>query len=142
MVTPEGIAFEGDVQELLVTGVGGGAGFMARHAPLVADLRMGHVKVQLPDGSWREWATTEGFASVHDSNGLVVVEEAIAFDAIDEALAREILSEAETEVARAEQQAGEEAEDVYRADVVKAERARAWGEHLLAIASGRTAGSH
>jgi ATP synthase F1 epsilon subunit len=137
VVTPDGVAFDGPVQQLLVTGVGGGAGFMDRHTPLVADLKLGTVKVHLEDDSWKEWATTEGFSSVHDSTGLVVVEEAIAFEDITSELAAEVIAEAEAEVARAEEQKDSEDEDVYKADLAKAAKTMAWGAHLQTIVAER-----
>ena len=47
VVTPEGVAFDGLVQQIEVTSTAGGLGILARRAPVVADLKMGHVRAQL-----------------------------------------------------------------------------------------------
>ena len=41
LVTPEGVAYEGEADMLIVPGDAGEIGFPARHAPLVAMLRAG-----------------------------------------------------------------------------------------------------
>ena len=43
VVTPEGTAFEGEAQMLVVPGADGEIGVLARHAPLVAMLKAGKV---------------------------------------------------------------------------------------------------
>ena len=149
IVTPDGVAFEGDVQMTLVTGVGGDMGALASHAPLVGDLRMGSVKVQLPDDSWKVWASREGFVKVHDSSALVLVEDAVATDAITEEMARQVIERGETELAKATEQSAaaekredekyreiESDEDIdpYQADIRTAEARVAWGNHLLELA--------
>ena len=57
VVTPEGPAFEGEAEMLIVPGAAGEIGVLARHAPLVAMLRAGSTRVHLGDGEVREFAT-------------------------------------------------------------------------------------
>ena len=45
LVTPEGAAFEGEVEMLVVPGADGEIGVLARHAPLVALLKAGSTRV-------------------------------------------------------------------------------------------------
>jgi F-type H+-transporting ATPase subunit epsilon len=123
VVTPEGVLFEGEVRELEVTSVSGGLGILARRAPVVADLKLGQVRAELEDGTWRTWATEEGFVQASDSTATVVVEEAIALEEIDTAAAQELVSEG-----RAKLESGSD-----DADARAAEREIAWGEHLLAF---------
>ena len=121
VVTPEGVLFEGDVRELEVTSVSGGLGILARRAPIVADLRLGHVRAELEDGTWKTWATEEGFAQASDSTATVVVEDAIALEDIDDAAAAELVSEGKAKL----DAAGDD-----EADARSARREIAWGEHL------------
>ena len=46
LVTPDGAAFEGEVEMLVVPGEAGEIGVLARHAPLVAMLKAGSTRVQ------------------------------------------------------------------------------------------------
>ena len=46
LVTPEGAAFEGDAEMLVVPGAAGEIGVLARHAPLIATLKAGATRVQ------------------------------------------------------------------------------------------------
>lgn len=121
VVTPEGVLFEGEVRELEVTSVSGGLGILARRSPIVADLKLGHVRAELEDGTWLTWATEEGFAQASDSTATVVVEEAIALADVDPAAAAELVSEGR---ARLDAAGGDQNEE--RA----ARREIAWGEHL------------
>src|SRR5918912_1332969 len=47
LVTPEGPAFEGEVEMLIVPGQDGEIGILARHAPLVATLKAGGTRVHI-----------------------------------------------------------------------------------------------
>src|SRR6266571_3026241 len=50
VVTPEGPAFEGEAEMLIVPGAAGEIGVLARHAPLVAMLKAGSTRVHLAAG--------------------------------------------------------------------------------------------
>ena len=50
LVTPEGPAFEGESEMLIVPGAAGEIGVLARHAPLVAMLRAGSTRVHVHEG--------------------------------------------------------------------------------------------
>lgn len=140
LVTPEGVLFDGDAQLLIVTGTGGNIGFYARHAPLVADLRVGSCRIQLEDDSWLAWATSEGFAMVHDSTGRVLVEEAIAIDDINIAEVDEMIAHHANRI----ETSGQGEHDIYSSDRNAAAKAIAWGEHLKRLHaehSGSTVGA-
>ena len=124
VVTPEGVLFDGMVRELDVTAEGGSFGILARRAPVVADLKLGHVRAELEDGTWVTWVTEEGFAQASNSTATVVVEEAVSADAIDRTAAQELISEGKAKL----DAAGDD-----EADVRAAKREIAWGEHLLAF---------
>lgn len=130
IVTPEGVLFDDPVQQLTVTGVGGQIGMLARHAPIVAHLKTGHASVQLEDGTWRTWATREGFAKVHDSTGLVIVEDAGDVEEIDLDDVTLMIDEAKVELERVSTQGDDE---IFRADAEAAQQTIEWGEHLRAL---------
>jgi F-type H+-transporting ATPase subunit epsilon len=55
VVTPEGSVFEGEAQMLIVPGAAGEIGVLARHAPLVAMLKAGEIRVKA-NGEWQSYA--------------------------------------------------------------------------------------
>jgi F-type H+-transporting ATPase subunit epsilon len=63
IVTPDGLAFEGQVEELVVRTTGGDIGICAKHADLVAALGMGRATV-VQDGKKRYAACIGGMVSV------------------------------------------------------------------------------
>src|SRR6201981_460604 len=109
VVTPEGPAFEGDAEMVIVPGASGEIGVLARHAPLVAMLRAGSTRVHAGDGEVKEFATGPGFFQVLENRAIALVDDAVAAGDIDEARARRQLEEAQQELARVE--AGESSAD-------------------------------
>jgi F-type H+-transporting ATPase subunit epsilon len=113
LVTPEGAAFEGEAEMLVVPGAAGEIGVLARHAPLVAMLKAGSTRVYLRrDGEVREFATGAGFFKVEQDRALALVDDAVDAKEIDEARARAQLEEAQRELERVE--AGESDADRWR----------------------------
>ncbi len=100
VVTPEGPAFEGEAEMLIVPGAAGEIGVLARHAPLVAMLRAGSTRVHVGDGEVKEFATGPGFFQVLENRAIALVDDAIAAGDIDEERARRQLEEAQVELAR------------------------------------------
>jgi F-type H+-transporting ATPase subunit epsilon len=100
VVTPEGPAFEGEAEMLIVPGAAGEIGVLARHAPLVAMLQAGSTRVHLGDGEVREFATGPGFFQVLENRAIALVDDAVASGDIDEARARSQLEEAQAELER------------------------------------------
>jgi F-type H+-transporting ATPase subunit epsilon len=113
LVTPEGAAFEGEAEMLVVPGAAGEIGVLARHAPLVAMLKAGSTRIYLRrDGEVREFATGAGFFKVEQDRALALVDDAVDAKEIDEARAREQLEEARRELERLD--AGESEADRWR----------------------------
>jgi F-type H+-transporting ATPase subunit epsilon len=113
LVTPEGAAFEGEAEMLVVPGAAGEIGVLARHAPLVAMLKAGSTRVYLRrDGEVREFATGAGFFKVEQDRALALVDDAVDAKEIDEVRARQQLEEAQRELERVE--AGESDADRWR----------------------------
>src|SRR5207253_10558901 len=76
VVTPEGAAFDGDAEMLIVPGAAGEIGVLARHAPLVAMLNAGSTRVHLGDGEIHEFATGPGFFQVLEDRAIALVDDA------------------------------------------------------------------
>src|SRR5881394_3584614 len=87
VVTPEGPAFEGDAEMLIVPGAAGEIGVLARHAPLVAMLKAGSTRVHLGDGEVREFATGPGFFQVLEDRAIALVDDAVVAAELDDAQA-------------------------------------------------------
>jgi F-type H+-transporting ATPase subunit epsilon len=108
LVTPDGAAFEGEVEMVIVPGADGEIGVLARHAPLVAMLRAGETRVKA-GGDWSWFATGPGFFKVQQDRAIALVDDAAAADDIDVEAARR-----EVEQLQAELQRAAEDEDVDR----------------------------
>jgi F-type H+-transporting ATPase subunit epsilon len=100
VVTPEGAAFEGEAEMLIVPGAAGEIGVLARHAPLVAMLKAGSTRVHLGDGEVREFATGPGFFQVLEDRAIALVDDAVGAGEIDDARAQQQLDDAQAELAR------------------------------------------
>ena len=101
LVTPDGAAFEGDAEMLIVPGAAGEIGVLARHAPLVAMLKAGSTRVHIRrDDDVHEFATGPGFFKVEQDRALALVDDAVEAREIDDARAREQLEAAQAELAR------------------------------------------
>jgi F-type H+-transporting ATPase subunit epsilon len=109
VVTPEGAAFEGDAEMLIVPGAAGEIGVLARHAPLVAMLKAGSTRVHLDDGEVREYATGPGFFQVLEDRAIALVDDAVLASEVDDERAQRQLDEAQAELERVE--AGESTAD-------------------------------
>ena len=103
LVTPEGPAFEGEVEMLIVPGAAGEIGILARHAPLVATLKAGGTRVHIRrDEEVREFATGAGFFKVEQDRALALVDDAVDARHIDRERAQQQLEEAQAELERIE----------------------------------------
>ncbi len=100
LVTPEGPAFEGEAEMLVVPGAAGDIGVLARHAPLIATLRAGSTRVYLDRAAndVREFATGPGFFQVQQDRAIALVDDAVLAREIDDARAREQLETAQREL--------------------------------------------
>jgi len=98
LVTPEGAAYEGDAEMLIVPGAAGEIGVLARHAPIVAMLKAGSTRVHLGGGEVREFATGPGFFQMLEDRAIALVDDAIAAGEIDDARARQQLEDAQAEL--------------------------------------------
>jgi len=132
VVTPEGAAFEGDAEMLIVPGAAGEIGVLARHAPLVATLKAGSTRVHLGGNEILEFATGPGFFKVELDRALALVDDAVNVREIDDQRARSQLETAKAELEKVE--AGESTADRWQL-----EQRIKHAENQLSV-SGRTTG--
>ena len=100
LVTPDGPAFEGEAEMLIVPGAAGEIGILARHAPLIATLKAGSTRVYLNMDAEevREYATGPGFFKVELDRAIALVDDAVLANEIDDARARQQLEDAQREL--------------------------------------------
>ena len=132
LVTPEGDAFRGDAEMLIVPGAAGEIGVLARHAPLVATLKAGSTRIHLGANEVLEFATGPGFFQVQLDRAIALVDHAVDVKQIDDDRAREQLESAKAELERVD--AGESTADRWQL-----EQRIIHAENQLAV-SGRTTG--
>jgi F-type H+-transporting ATPase subunit epsilon len=102
LVTPEGPAYEGDAEMIVVPGQAGEIGVLARHAPLIATLKAGSTRVYLDRQAddVREFATGPGFFQVLEDKAIALVDDAVLASEVDDDRARRQLEESQAELER------------------------------------------
>jgi F-type H+-transporting ATPase subunit epsilon len=95
VLTPEGPIFEGEATMVVAPSVMGELGILPRHAPIIADLRVGETRVTTLEDERIVFATARGHLAVEDDQVLILVEQGERADGIDRAAA-----EADLEAAR------------------------------------------
>jgi F-type H+-transporting ATPase subunit epsilon len=134
LVTPEGPAFEGEIEMIIVPGAAGEIGVLARHAPLVATLKAGGTRVHIRrDEEVVDFATGPGFFKVEQDRALALVDDAVDARHIDPDRAREQLEEAQAELERVERGESD-------ADRWQVEQRIAHAENQLEVYSGAGGG--
>ena len=104
LVTPEGTAYEGDAEMIVVPGEAGEVGVLARHAPLIALLKAGSTRVytNVDAKEIQEFATGPGFFTVEEDRALALVDAAVDVRQIDPDAAQRQLDDARAELDRVE----------------------------------------
>jgi F-type H+-transporting ATPase subunit epsilon len=102
LVTPEGPAYEGEAEMIVVPGQAGEIGVLARHAPLIATLKAGSTRVYLDRQAddVREFATGPGFFQVLEDKAIALVDDAVLASEVDDDRARRQLEESQAELER------------------------------------------
>jgi F-type H+-transporting ATPase subunit epsilon len=99
LVTPDGPAYEGEAEMIIVPGADGEIGVLARHAPLIATLKAGSTRIHVGGGvEVMEFATGPGFFQVLQDRAIALVDDAVDAKEIDDARAREQLEAARLEL--------------------------------------------
>ena len=87
---------------IVVPGVAGEIGVLARHAPLVATLKAGSTRIHVTENEVVEFATGPGFFKVELDRALALVDDAVNVREIDDERAREQLEAAKAELEKVE----------------------------------------
>ena len=87
IVTPRKVVFSGDAMSFTAPGVVGSFQVLYNHAPLLAAISVGEVKLREPQGSEISYATSGGFVDVLDNKVVMLAETAEHSDEIDVARA-------------------------------------------------------
>ena len=98
LVSPEKMAFSGDVDQVDVPGVEGDFGVLAGHAPVVAAVRPGILTI-ISGGSKQKIIVLGGLAEVSEKGLTVLADVATSLDELDRAEFAETISEMETKLA-------------------------------------------
>lgn len=93
IVTPERIAFSGEVESLRVPAHAGELGVLAGHAPLLCTLRQGAVLLRAGGGE-RRFAVSGGFMEVFGGKTILLADSAEAPEEIDRARAEKAVTRA------------------------------------------------
>ncbi len=114
LVTPEGAAFEGDAEMIVVPGAAGEIGVLARHAPLVAMLNAGSTRiyVDMDADDVQTFATGPGFFQVLEDRAIALVDDAVGAGEIDDERAKRQLEDAQAELEKV--QSGESTADAWQ----------------------------
>jgi F-type H+-transporting ATPase subunit epsilon len=126
LVTPDGAAFEGEAELIIVPGAAGEIGVLARHAPLIATLKAGSTRIHPGGPEVLVFATGPGFFEVLEDRAIALVDDAVEASKIDGARAR-----AQLEAAQAELEAIERGES--NADRWQVEQRLRHAENQLAV---------
>jgi F-type H+-transporting ATPase subunit epsilon len=103
VLTPEGKVFDDEVEMVSTRTTTGSIGVLANHAPLMAILEPTELRLYKSESDVVRFAQGEGYLQVVDNSALVLVEDAIAPDAIDRGAFEARLKEARDTVERAEE---------------------------------------
>src|SRR6201997_5756433 len=101
LVSPEKLAFSGEVDQVDVPGVEGDFGVLAGHAPVVAAIRPGILTV-ITGGSKQKIIVLGGLAEVSDKGLTVLADVATSLDELDRAEFAETISDMEAKLSAKE----------------------------------------
>jgi F-type H+-transporting ATPase subunit epsilon len=101
LVSPEKLAFSGDVDQVDVPGVEGDFGVLAGHAPVVAAIRPGILTV-MSGGTKQKIIVLGGVAEVSDKGLTVLADVATSLDDLDRAEFAETVSDMEAKLSEKE----------------------------------------
>lgn len=126
VVTPERVAYSGQVASLQAPGSEGSFGVLAGHIPLLTSLQIGRLRFVEEDGSEVQMAISGGFVEVGREQVAVLAETAERVEEIDVARAEAARQRAEERLARTREE---------RVDVARAQAALARAINRIRIGS-------
>jgi len=101
LVSPERLVFAGEVNQVDVPGEEGEFGVLAGHAPYIATLKPGMLKIYGTSGAPQRIVVKGGFAEVGPTGLKVLAEEATPADQFDPVMIADAIKDAEEDVADA-----------------------------------------
>ena len=133
IVTPERIVYTQEAVFVVAPTTDGEVGIMPLHAPLVAALKPGEVRVQYGDEKQWEWfAISGGYIQVHEDKVIILADAAANASTIDPDRAKRSLELAQN---RLSELGSRENVEVERSAL---ERDLAWAETQMSIAAKRS----
>jgi F-type H+-transporting ATPase subunit epsilon len=117
VLTPEGEAFNDEVEMISTRTVIGSIGILANHEPLLAMLDPTELRLYRSESEIVSFAQGEGYLQMIDNHALILVEEAVDPGTLDVSELRERLQQAESEADAAD-------EDTERRRVAERDRRR------------------
>jgi F-type H+-transporting ATPase subunit epsilon len=102
VLTPEGEVFSDEIEMLSTRTAVGSIGVLANHEPVLAMLEPTELRLYRSDSDIVRFAQAEGYLQFADNRALVLVEEAIAPDALDRSTFEQRLKEAREAAENAE----------------------------------------
>jgi F-type H+-transporting ATPase subunit epsilon len=109
VLTPEGEVFSEEIEMLSTRTAVGSIGILANHEPILAMLEPTELRLYRSETDVVRFAQAEGYLQFADNRALLLVEEAIAPEALDRGVFETKLSEARTAAERAEPDSEERA---------------------------------
>ena len=107
IVSPERILFEEEIESLVVPGSEGYLGILSHHAPLIAGLKVGKIRLRTQENVEKTLAISGGFIDVSDNQATILADSVEFVDEID-------LNRAEGELQRAQELLNMEVSDQER----------------------------
>ena len=102
VLTPEGEAFNDEVELLSTRTTVGSIGVLANHQPLLTMLDPTELRLHRSESEVLRFAQGEGFLQMSGTHALVLVDEVFPIDELDAGAMRDRLREAEQRLERAE----------------------------------------
>jgi F-type H+-transporting ATPase subunit epsilon len=109
VLTPEGEVFKEEIEMLSTRTAVGSIGILAGHEPLLAQLEPTELRLYRSESEIVRYAQAEGYLQFAENRALVLVEEAIAPEALDRQTFETRLAEARAAAERAEDGSEEQA---------------------------------
>ena len=103
VLTPEGEVFNEEIEMLSTFTALGSIGVLANHEPVLAMLEPTELRLYRSESEVVRFAQAEGYLQFTENRALVLVEEAIAPDALDRATLETRLAEARAAMEQAEE---------------------------------------
>lgn len=103
VLTPEGEAFNDEVEMVSTRTSVGSIGVLARHQPLLAIIDPTELRLYTSESDYTSYAQGEGFLQVINNRALVLVDELFEIDELDSGDLQDRLKRAEDEISNSEE---------------------------------------